>query len=76
MKSNLSRRGLKTLDEASNFISTREAAEITGYAQDHVALLLRKGVLRGKKPARDWLVEKASLYEYLKQPPRRGRKSA
>ena len=60
--------------KAPDLLSTREAAEVAGYAQDHIALMLRKGVLKGKKPARDWLVEKASLYEYLKQPPRPGRK--
>ena len=67
---------LEALAKAPSFITTREAAEMAGYAQDHIALMLRKGVLRGKKPARDWLVEKASLCEYLKQSPRRGRKPA
>ena len=36
--------------------STREAADRLGLSQDHVRLLARKGIIRAKKLARDWVV--------------------
>ena len=74
MTSRSAQNKLELLAKAPSLIGTREAAEIAGCTQDHIALMLRRGKLQGKKPARDWLVEKASLYEYLRQPPKRGRK--
>lgn len=36
--------------------STKEAAEKLGLSQDHVRLLVRKGVIKGKKLGHDWVV--------------------
>jgi hypothetical protein len=51
-----------------------QSAELTGYTSDHISLMLRKGTLRGEKKGRDWFVEASSLYEYVQQNPRPGRK--
>lgn len=51
-----------------------QASELTGYSPDHISLMLRKGKLQGTKKGRDWFVQAASLYDYLKQKPRPGRK--
>ncbi len=36
--------------------STREAAERLGLSQAHVKLLARKGLIKARKLARDWVV--------------------
>jgi excisionase family DNA binding protein len=36
--------------------STKEAANKLGLSQDHVRLLVRKGVIEGKKLGHDWVV--------------------
>ena len=36
--------------------STKEAAERLGLSQDHVRLLVRTGVIEGKKLGHDWIV--------------------
>ena len=36
--------------------STREAGKKLGISQDHVRLLVRTGVIEGKKIGRDWIV--------------------
>lgn len=51
-----------------------EAADLTGYSPDHLSLMLRQGKLRGDKRGRDWFVEASSLYDYVQENPRPGRK--
>lgn len=61
--------------DLSKYITTAEAAERAGNTQPHIALLLRKGILQGKKIApRLWLVEIASLETYLASNPTPGPK--
>ncbi len=55
-------------------LTCTQAAELTGYSPDHISLMLRKGKLRGEKKGRDWFAEASSLYEYIQQNPRPGRK--
>lgn len=47
-------------------ISTGEAAEILGITRRAVQQLLKKGVIKGQKLERDWMVDKASVLEYKK----------
>jgi len=36
--------------------STREAGEKLGLSKEHVRLLVRQGIIKGKKLGRDWIV--------------------
>jgi hypothetical protein len=65
---------LRSAARVKKFLTTSEAAAITGYASDHLALLLRRNVLRGERKGRDWFVESSSLLDYVNAEPRPGPK--
>ena len=52
------------------YVTTREAAELTGYHQKYIAVLAKKGKVIGLlhdgkyNNHQDWLVEKASVLRY------------
>ena len=51
------------------YISSAEAAEALGYAQEHVARLCREGAFPGaKKIARNWLIPRSELGGYVPGP--------
>lgn len=53
---------------APEWISVREAADLSGYDIQHVQRLLRQGkVSAEKKGGHDWWVDKASLQAYVKK---------
>jgi hypothetical protein len=60
--------------KAVRLISTQAAAELVGYTRDHVGLLLRRGIIKGDKPGRDWFVDEASLRQYIDSGPKPGPK--
>jgi hypothetical protein len=49
----------------NDIISLREAAELSGLTQAHLALLIRKGEIWGKKIGRNWITTKLAVNEYL-----------
>lgn len=49
----------------SNYMSTKEAAELLGYTMQHTRFLIREGTLPGLKFGRDWIIERASVARYL-----------
>lgn len=51
-----------------------EASSMTGYTPDHISLIARRGKIRGEKRGRDWMIDAGSLYGYVKEKPRPGRK--
>ena len=55
-------------------ITTKEGAARSGYSADHIGLLLRRGILAGKKMGRDWFVYEQALNTYVKSNPTPGRK--
>src|SRR3989338_3746126 len=59
--------------EDSELISSRKAAAIFGFSNDHISRLCRQGKIVGVLDKGLWLVEKKSLYAYFegKRPPRR-----
>lgn len=59
----------------SEWISTREAAEYTGYTRRHICYLLSRRLIEGRKFGRDWFTTKEALDEYLATDPRPGPKS-
>lgn len=47
------------------YISLKEAAKISGYHQDYLSWLIRKGRIEGKRIGRDWFTTKKSLKTHL-----------
>jgi len=59
---------------SEDLISLAEAAEITGFAQQHLSLLARRGKLWAVKIGRNWLTTKEAVKEYMAQDRRPGPK--
>jgi excisionase family DNA binding protein len=68
------RQELSKVAERRESLTTAEAAALTGYAQDYIGLMIRKGVLQAHKRGRDWFVEADSLLRHVVSNPRPGRK--
>jgi excisionase family DNA binding protein len=51
----------------TEWITTAEAAEMTGYHVKYVRRLVREGKIEGAKRGRDWWVDKASVEKYIDQ---------
>ena len=51
----------------NEWISTNQAAEISGYHISHIRLLIREEQLVGQKWGRDWMVNRESLLTYLEK---------
>src|SRR3989344_2006071 len=47
------------------FITTKEAAKLSGYSSDYLARLARSNNIVGRQIGRAWLIDLASLEEYL-----------
>ncbi len=62
------------MDSLKDYISTREASERTGLAQEYLAYLAAQGTVKGVKVARNWLIYLPSLEEYNKNRPKPGPK--
>jgi excisionase family DNA binding protein len=54
----------RTESNVTEWITTAEAAVLTGYDATHVRYLVREGHIRGKKFGRDWMVHRGSLLAY------------
>ena len=52
--------------EFSDWITTEEAAKISGYHLDHLRRLIRSGRIFGRKFGPVWQVDRDSLIRYLK----------
>ena len=52
-------------DDLTEWITTQEAAEISGYNVDHVRRLMRQGKVKGLFRGVMWWVDKDSLETYL-----------
>ena len=65
------RQVVQTIQEVAmkdtNMISVREAAEISGYGQDWIRMLLTSGKISGEKFGFAWAVHKDSLERYLRE---------
>lgn len=60
---------------ADEWLSVREAADLTGYHPEHVRELLREGRVRGRKFAGVvWQIERGDLTAYVEQMRQRGEK--
>ena len=54
------------LEENFNFISTKDAAKLTGYTHDYIGQLSRKGYFKSKKIGRKLLIDTEGLLAYKK----------
>jgi excisionase family DNA binding protein len=59
--------------DPGDWITTKEAAELTGYSMQYVRRLMRQGRVVAKKWFRDWVISKQSLVEYKKTMDKLGR---
>jgi excisionase family DNA binding protein len=50
-----------------DWITTGEAAELTGYTQAYVRQLILKGRLKAHKLGRDWFLKRSDVEEYAEQ---------
>ena len=57
-----------------DWISVREASELTGYSEGHIRYLLGLGKVEGRKFGRDWFTTKQALRKYVATDPRPGPK--
>jgi excisionase family DNA binding protein len=51
----------------TEWLTTAEAAELTGYSVQYIRRLIGKGRVVAKKWGRDWFLNKASLLAYQKE---------
>jgi excisionase family DNA binding protein len=50
------------------WVSIKEAAELTGHSKQYLQRIVRQGKLKAEKPKglREWLVDKKSLLDYVR----------
>ena len=56
----------------AEWITTKEAAKLTGYSSVTLRQFAREGRIKGRKWGRDWFLEKASVLAYAKEMKRLG----
>jgi len=59
---------------ADDWITTEEAARLSGYHQEHIRRLIRSGELKGRKFLIVWQVSRSSLKSYLRKQEKKGEK--
>ena len=62
------------MPELEGYVTVAQASEKSGYSVRHLQNLLKKGVIPGIKPARDWLVRLEDVLEYKQHAPKPGPK--
>jgi excisionase family DNA binding protein len=48
----------------TGYITTKEAAQLAGVTDGYIRLLLGRGILKGKRFGRDWLVSRKSVEQF------------
>jgi excisionase family DNA binding protein len=64
--------GQQTNLDVTEWITTKEAAELTGYHVKYVRRLVKEGKIAGAKRGRDWWVDRASVEAYVDEMKRLG----
>ncbi len=59
---------------SDDWITTEEAAEISGYHPESIRALTRQGRIKGRKFLIVWQVSRSSLLAYLREQGKRGEK--
>lgn len=55
------------MTELKNWLSTKRAAELTGYNVKYLRYLASRGSIEAQKVARDWLINRESLLAYKRR---------
>lgn len=50
----------------ADYVTSEDAADISGYHVNYVRRLMRQGKLKGRKFGNVWFIERESLQEYLR----------
>jgi excisionase family DNA binding protein len=58
----------------TDWITTRQAAEISGYHLTHISWLIKKGHIKARKFGNVWQVNRASLVAYCRKAEKSGEK--
>lgn len=56
----------------TEWITTKEAAELTGYSSVTLRWLVREGRIKGRKRGRDWFLDKEGVLSYVEEMKRLG----
>ena len=59
--------------DPTEWITTKEAAELTGYSPIHFRQLAQRGKIEGLKKGRDWLLRKKAVITYVEEMKRLGK---
>jgi excisionase family DNA binding protein len=59
---------------AQDWITTAEAAQISGYHRDHILRLISGGKIKAQKFATVWQIDRASLLSYVRKAEKLGAK--
>ena len=51
--------------DLADYITTEEAADLSGYHVNYIRRIMRQGKIKGRKAGIVWLIERPSLLEYL-----------
>lgn len=70
----LARGLLYNVGMTDKWLTTLEAARLTGYTSDHVRRLIALGKIEGLKRGRDWLVKQSSLLSHVRKVSKLGAK--
>ena len=54
-------------DFPTDWITTQEAAELTGYTADYFRKAIKRDLLRGQKRGRDWFLSKGEVLTYAQR---------
>lgn len=57
-----------------DWLTVKEAAEVSGYHPDHIRRILRAGGIQSMKWGNSWMVNRESLLEYQKESRTQGEK--
>ena len=52
-------------DMAENLIDTKEASLLSGFTESYMRKLVQRGIVKGRKVRRDWLINRESLEQFL-----------
>ena len=55
------------LEFIGDYITVRSAAEFSGYNQQYLRRMLRKGVFRTRKIGQIWLIDQRDFIDYLEE---------
>jgi excisionase family DNA binding protein len=66
----------KTKLMIERYITTKQAAELANVTDGYIRLLLGRGILKGKRFGRDWLVSRKSVEQFAQTERRPGPKTS